>query len=374
MNSKIVILHVVGTRPVGGIGSMLKNVNKVLDLDRFQFIYAFASDELDGNFDREVKAYQSSVAIFPSYKISNLFLYFKKLNSFYKNHAKNIDIVHVHSPNTGVLDLYFAKKYGIPVRILHSHSTKYSGKRINSVRNFFLQMPVKYLSTDYFACGIKAAEFLFGEKSSSKVRIIHNAIFSQNFIFNSVIRIEKRRALQFIDDSFVVGHIGSFTEEKNHVFLLDVFSEIYKRNNKAVLLLIGTGKLEEVIRHKVEELGLQSVVFFLGQCSNIADLLQIMDVYVFPSKFEGLPVTLIEAQAAGLKCFVSENVTVETKISDNVEFLSIAERPSLWADCILSLSVGYERENMSIVVKNAGYDIENEVSKLEELYSVLVKK
>lgn len=368
MGNKICVLHVVGTRPIGGIGSLLKNINKVIDLESFAFIYAFSSSELTGDFDKQVEKYNSSVVVFPSYKIRNIFRYLKQIKHFYKTNASHIDILHVHSPNTGVLDLYYAKKYGITIRILHSHSTKYSGKKINAIRNYILQLPVKKLATHYFACSLKAAEFLFGKNNIGNTFIIHNAIFPNSFLFSEKVRNRYRFDLGIADTNFVIGHVGNFTEEKNHFFLLDVFREVYTQNCKAILLLIGSGTLENQIRHRIKELELEKAVLMLGRRADVHNWLQAMDVFVFPSFFEGLPLTLIEAQTAGLHCIVSSNITTETNITNYIEYLSLESSSKIWAESILKYSNGYNRENMEEQISKAGYDIRTEVTMLEKLY------
>ncbi|MCS3045644.1 glycosyltransferase family 1 protein [Bacteroides fragilis] len=372
----IEILHIVGTRPVGGIGALLKNINTSIDLNKFHFTYVFSADSNIGDFDNYVRKLGSDIVVFPSYHLKYLFLYLKVIFCFYKRNAKKYDIIHVHSANTGVLDLLFAKIYGIRIRILHSHSTKYSSKKIRSIRNYFLQFPTIYLANTYFACGYKAAEFLFGKKRLEKVYIIHNAIFSKKIIYNATVRERVRVELKIENDCLLLGHIGNFTKEKNHGFLIDILEELLNINDNVKLLLVGDGQLRSEIEEKVKLKRLQKYVCFLGRRTDISELLQAMDFLIFPSFFEGLPVTLIEAQASGLRCVVSDRITLETKITNNISYLNLNRDPSTWAEVVWKLfeDKTFIRKDTSKEICESGYDIHLESEYLERIYLNLLHK
>lgn len=377
MNCKypVKVLHVVGTRPVGGIGTLLKNLNTTIDLRKFCFSYTFSSVNSNGDFDNYISRFGSDIIIFPSYHIKNIFLYLKMIASFYRENAKKYDIIHVHSANTGVLDLFFAKKYGIKVRILHSHSTKYSSNKIKSIRNYILQFPTTYLANTYFACSLNAAEFLFGKKSLAKVHIIHNAIFADKFIYSQKVRNVVRQDLMINEKCILIGHVGNFTKEKNHMFLIDIFFELLKISKNAKLLLVGDGEERTEIERKIDLLGLKQHVCLLGRRNDISNLLQAMDFFVFPSFFEGLPLTLIEAQASGLRCLVSNKITLETKITENITYLDISLKPEIWATILLDMAnEKYIRKNMMDNIRKAGYDINQESKYLENLYLKLLEQ
>lgn len=368
MEKKINILNVVGTRPVGGIGSILRSINKNIDTNKFSISYIFAAEGNEGDFDLETKSLGAEIYILPSLKLKNLFKYLFKIFVFYRDNSQNFDVIHVHSANTGVLDLFLSKVFGVKVRILHSHSTKYSDASVKCIRNWILQLPVKYLANYYFACSKGAANFLFGLKNLEKVTIVNNAVDSSKFKFDLDNRNLLRKELK-LESKFIVGHIGNFDEVKNHSFLLDVFNDLLKINQNSCLLLIGTGDLESSIRDYANKLGISDHIIFMGRRSDIDSILQVMDVFVFPSFFEGLPVSLIEAQTSGLECFVSDTITSEVCISDCLHFLSLEKGAKYWAEMISTLNKEYKRESKHLQTINAGFDIKAQVSKLERSYN-----
>ncbi len=366
-NKKIRILHVVGTRPVGGIGAMLKSINKNVDRKRFEFAFIFSGSTEKGTFDADVKMLGAETIVLPELKIKNLMKYIVSVFLFYKGRAKEFDILHVHNATIGVLDLLFAFLYGIKIRILHSHSTKYSPSKLKSIRNFIIQLPVKLLANNYFACSASAGKFLFGARNIKNVTIINNAIDVSVFKYDKKKRDNKRAELN-LQEKFVLGHIGSFVEVKNHLFLLDVFGEFNKIEPESILLLVGSGKLKSNIERRVSQLGIEDNVMFLGQCRDVSSLLSAMDAFVFPSFFEGLPVSLIEAQATGLKCFVADTITQEVNVTKKVNYLSLDDSALHWAKQIFELSREYNRNSNQPNMQNSKYDIMTEVQKLETLY------
>ena len=213
-----------------------------------------------------------------------------------------------------------AKKADIPVRISHSH---------NTVTRFDFKWPIKILykyllrlvATDYVACGIDAGKYLFGKE----VKVIHNAIDVDKFKFNGKARNKLRKELN-IENKFVIGHVGRFEPQKNHNFLIDVFYEYQKRDNDAVLLLIGNGSLEDKIKEKVKQLDIQDKVKFTGSISNVNEMYSAMDLFILPSFHEGLPVVGVEAQMSGVTCVFSDNVTKEVKFNENVFYISLNDK------------------------------------------------
>ena len=189
-----------------------------------------------------------------------------------------------------------------------------------------------------------------------------NAIDTNKFIYNKDIRRQKRKELN-IENKFVVGHVGRFHPQKNHDFIIDIFKELNEKRKNSVLLLVGDGELRQSIENKVKELNLLDKVIFTGVRDDIPELLQSMDVFVFPSLYEGLPVTLIEAQATGLPCIVSDTITHEAIISSNIQSVSLQKSAEEWADKILLIDNGSNRENAAIEIINSGFDV-NEIAKM----------
>ena len=210
---------------------------------------------------------------------------------------------------------------------------------------------------------------MFGNRNvdNGNVTIIHNAIDLEKFKFNKTIRNEIRKKLNISPDEIVVGNVGRFTDQKNHEFLIDVFNELYNKNSKYKLLLIGTGKKEKFIKAKVKKLKLNKNVLFMGYKSNSNEYMQAMDLFVFPSKFEGLGIVLIEAQANGLICFTSKDrVPYDAKVSKLLNFIPLKNNKEEWAEEILKADI--KRKNVEKQIKEKGYNIKDEIKKIEKLY------
>ena len=297
-------------------------------------------------------------------KRKSLYSFIKQLSNFFKNH-NDYDIVHCQVANLGLIPLYFAKKNNISIRILHSHATSSSDKLLKKIRNNIILFFVKKLATDYFACSELAGKAMFGNK---KFKVICNAVPFEKYAYNAEIR-KKIRNEYNIDNKVVIGHIGRFCEQKNHKFLLSLFNDISKKYNDYVLMLIGTGEYEEKIKKYVVDNHLENKVLFLGRRDDVDKLYQSMDCFILTSLFEGLPVTGIEAQVAGLPCIFSDTITKEVDISKNVKFLSLNDDLSTWENEIIHLN-----NKISNIKLNKNYDIEYATVKLEELYRELCNR
>lgn len=297
------------------------------------------------------------------------FKYNKLLNNFFKDHC-DYDVLHINTGSKNFLILKFAKKYGIKKRIVHSHNTGFQSKNCLKILagNIFKYFNKKY-ATDFFACSKEAGRWLFGKKlmDENKVCIVNNAIDFNKFKFDNNVGIRIRKELNILD-KFVVGNIGRFTNQKNHVFLIDVFYEIYKKNKNSVLLLVGTGEKEQELKDKVKNLGLSEVVFFVGYKSNANEYLSCMDVFVMPSLYEGMPVVGVEAQANGIKCFMSKgSIPEDIKITNCVYFLELQDGAKKWADFIVNADV--QRADTFEDFKNNKFLISDMCENLINLYT-----
>lgn len=280
------------------------------------------------------------------------------------------DIVHAHgNSNTLGLEMTAAKLCKVKVRIAHCHNSTCNHKVFNKV----LKPLLKNSYTHAFACSKKAGKWLFGKNSYT---VIHNGIPISKYIYNEEVRNDVRMKLNF-ENNFVVGHVGHFSYQKNHEFLINIFNELYKKDSSCRLLLIGDGDLRESLEKQVKELGLEKVVCIYGETQEITNLLQAMDVFVFPSRFEGLGIAAIEAQSVGLPCVVSSAVPREAKILKHFDFVHLNTAIEIWANKILKYRnfdrVEYIKE-YNQVIKNSHYNIENEACKLRKLYIEYVKK
>ena len=283
---------------------------------------------------------------------------------------RNANVIHVHSGSIfNLLAVAFiAKKKKVKRVIVHSHATG----NINRKHDIIKRISDKYLSNyadEFLACSREAAYFKFSDQiiDSECFHIIKNGINIDRFVFDQGKRIAKRKELE-IDEFFVICNVGRFSPEKNHLFLIEVLKEYLRIDKNAILLLAGgKGETESLIRERIKEYGLNNSVKILKERSDINEILFASDVFVFPSTFEGLGMSAIEAQAAGLKTFCSEFVPAETKVSDLYIQLSLEDGPKAWATRIFE-ERKYSRENKAEELERAGYSAEACARQLEEIY------
>ena len=337
----------------------------MIDKKKFLFDFLLFTDSTIGYYD-EAKSLGATIFRLPKRK-DGYIRYRKWLDAFFKENASNYVAIHWCGCSlTSISPIYYAKKYGIPIRIVHTHSSNTHGLH-NKIFHYLNRYRISSISTHAMACSDVAAKYFFrGTKLEKQCAVVKNGIDLDFFQFDLQKRLDMRNQLG-ISDEFVIGHVGRFTKVKNHNFLLDVFVEIIKQR-KALLLLIGEGEIMDEIKVKVLNLGLQNSVRFLGVCDNVNDILQAMDCFLFPSFYEGLPFALVEAQAAGLPIYTSTNVSSEVNITNNVTFISLEKDAKFWASEILSLEFARIKVNDKIIKK--GYSIKDTVDFLEEVYSI----
>lgn len=294
--------------------------------------------------------------------------YFNSVDAFFKEHH-NYDVVHMHSSSKNFYILKCAAKWNIPVRVAHSHNTGFQSRNpfVIAFGNI-LKYPMRKYATHWVGCSMLACEWLFGKGcvQRGEAQVILNGIDSSLFIYDEKIRNEVRKEFN-IEDKFVIGHVGRFVNQKNHTFLLDIFAEIVKRREDAVLVLIGIGELMDAMKEKAKDLGIADKVLFIGFRDDRNRIMQGMDSFLFPSLYEGLSVVLVEAQASGLPVFASDSTTTETKYSPYMKFLSLQQPASEWAEEILKVG-RVERKDMTEIIKNAGFEIKTMINNLYQLY------
>ena len=363
------IAQIMGKWIGGGVESVIMNYYENIDRTKFQFDFICDDDSTNIPYEK-IEKLGGKVILVPPYQ--KVFKYIKTLKKIFKEN--NYKIVHSNINTLSVFPLYAAKKAGVPVRIAHSHSTSNKKEwKKNAVKNVLRPFSKKNANV-YFACSELAARYLYGNKTfeEGKVTIINNAINLEKFKFNQGKREKLRKELKIKDDEFVVGHIGRFVSQKNHTFLIDIFNELRKENNKAVLLLIGQGPLQDQIKEKVRELGIEDSVRFAGQVDNASDYYNAMDVFVLPSLYEGLGMVLIEAQANELPCIASTEVPKKASVSNQVEFISLKEENKKWADNILRKN---RKDCKFVYTKDyEKYDIRKECQKLQDEYKRKIKE
>lgn len=363
------VLHMLHSMNRGGAETMLMNYYRNLDRTKVQFDFLLTYQGTS-DYEEEILSLGGRVFHLTPLTLKTMKTYCKDIEVFLKTHPE-YQIVHSHTSSKSAIPLRIAKKCGIPVRISHSHNmileNRFSAKEI--LRKV-LKKPLRKVSTHNFACSKDAAIWLYGEDfwKNGKVRIMKNAIDLERFSFQK----EKRQTLRKeydLDDAFVIGHVGRFDLPKNHDFLLEIFSEIKKQRENAVLMLVGDGARREEIERHAEQLGLAASVRFMGVREDVPDLLHMMDVFLFPSLSEGLGIVLIEAQTCGLPCFTSKDVVPkEAKISNLLTFISLEEHPEYWADCVLQTDFSKERVSHVTEAAKHGYDIKKSARDMQNFY------
>lgn len=361
MEEPIRVLHILQRMEAGGTQALLMNIYRNIDRNKVQF--DFLVEYPDKQFyDEEIlklggKIYYSNVR-----NDFNIFKFIKKLKKIIKEN--DYKIVHMHTYSIGYFCLKTAKECNVPIRIAHSHNNQ-TVHDFKYLPKLFLQRIYTIYANNLLACSEEAGRYLFKNKD---FKVLNNAIDSKKFIYNEDIRKEKRKEIG-LENSFVVGHVGRFHPQKNHKFLIEIFAKIKERKDNAKLLLIGTGDLENSIKKQVQKLNLQNDVIFLGNRTDVNDLYQAMDIFIFPSLFEGLGIVAIEAQASGTPIVCSNNLPPEIEISSICKKLSLNETTEAWADEAIKLAEDNKsKQNMQQQVINAGFDLSDIVNKLQEFY------
>lgn len=284
------------------------------------------------------------------------------------------DIIHSNVINLGYFVLKKAKKYGIKCRIMHAHVTQNGETTMQKVIRFpFQKLAMRYVN-GFLACSELAGKFMFPKE---KFTIINNGIDLERFKYDEHCSESIRKELGIGPNTKVIGHVGRFVKQKNHDYLLEVFKEIVKKRDNVKLLLLGDGPLLQGVRRKAKELGIESKVIFAGSKTDIHRYYSAMDLFVFPSLYEGLCLTAVEAQANGLYCLVSNNITKELKMTENIEFLDIKENPTVWAEEAirhLDCEGATDRLSANYAMKNSKFDINHEKDKLIMFYEEILKQ
>lgn len=359
------VAEIIGKYIGGGVEAVVLNYFSFINKDKIQFDFICDSDSTDIPYE-QIEAMGGKVILIPPYQ--KLFKYQKELKKVLKD--GNYQIVHSHINALSIFPLRVAKKAGVPIRIAHSHSTSNKKEWKKNLLKNILKLFSKVYSNKYMCCSELAGRWLFGDKEYEKgtVYLLNNAIDLDKYKYNENIRIAKRKEMGIKPSTFVVGHIGRFVEQKNHRFLIDIFNEIHKKRKDSLLLLAGQGPLMEEMKEKVHNLGLDNCVQFLGQRKDANELYQVFDLFLLPSLYEGLPVVGVEAQASGNLCYLSNDMTKETKVLDSTKFMSLENTAEEWANAILKDAKRYKKHNTKEEVSKYGFNIEKEAEKLEKKY------
>lgn len=360
------ILHVVTYMGRGGLETMIMNYYRYMDLSKVQFDFLVHRD-FRADYDDEIESLGGRI-----YRLPQLIPWSKSYNEaldcFFKSHPE-YKIVHVHQDCLSGVILKAAQKQGVPVRIAHSHSSSQDKNLKYLIKLFYMGLIPRY-ATQLFACGKEAGDWMF---RGAPYHIINNAVDTAKYTYSPEKRTQMRGQLGISRDALVIGHVGRFDAVKNHTFLIDCFVQLKKQRDNAVLLLVGDGGLRQEIQEKVKACGLTDSVIFTGLRSDIPELMQVMDIFVFPSLYEGLGIAAIEAQAAGLPCLVSDGVPEECTKTDRVVHCALKDGPQKWAEQILQMC-HTARQDTSEQIAQAGYDLKENALWLQNYYLEQWKK
>lgn len=358
------ILQYIGSLNIGGSQTMIMNYYRNIDKTKIQFDFIIDRKN-DTFFVDEIKSMGGKVYYFDYLKGYNLINFKNQWNLFFKKHPE-YQIIHCHVRSTASIVLKIAKKYGLKT-LCHSHSTS-NGKGIKSITKWFLQRKIPKYSDYLLGCSKESALWLYGNENCNKKNyiIINNAIDTKKFIFNNEIRNIVRKKMN-IENKKVLVQIGRFVEVKNYFFTIELFKRLIKTNKDYFLILIGNGPLKESIKQRLNELKLQKYVLILENRNDINELLQAADIYLMPSFFEGLPLSLVEAQAASLPCLISKNISSGKIINELIFDLKLDNNFEEWINAIKMLS-NFKRKNYLDEIVNGSFDIEENVYILTNLY------
>nr|WP_249316977.1 glycosyltransferase family 1 protein [Bacillus sp. FJAT-50079] len=348
----------------GGAETLIMNLYRNIDRSAVQFDFLTSRP---GVFDDEIIKLGGKIHRIPYISDVGHFKYIGELEQFFSSHNE-YRIVHSHLDKMSGVVLRSAKKAGIPIRISHSHSTSSEGGYFSKTYKWYSGKLIAKNATHFIACSEHAARWLFTNNLESTM-IIKNGIESEKFSFSPNIRKKMREELKLDNNIFVIGHVGRFSHVKNHNFLIDVFAKFVKVKENSVLILVGEGPLKANIEKKVKDLNLEKKVKFTGVRSDIERLLQAFDVFIFPSIFEGLPVSLIEAQGAGLPCLISDQVSQDVDLDLNLIKFASLNNQEIWIDGLEETALRQQKRDFNKNgLVNKGFDISSTARDMTSYY------
>lgn len=360
MSNPIRILHIVQRMEAGGTQAFLMNLYRNIDRSKIQFDFLVEYEEKEF-YDDEIISLGGKIYYTNFRKTLNVIKFKRTISEILKNHPE-YKIVHIHATAIGKICTDVARKCGVKTIIAHTHNNnavkdwKYYPKIL--LRKLYTKGP-----TDFFACSEDAGKYTFKNK---KFTVIYNAIDIDRFLFKQEVRENFRKELN-IEDKFVIGNIGRLHEQKNQSFLIDIFYEIQKKKGNAILLIVGKGPLENMLKEKVSNLGIDNKVYFLGNRKDVERIYQGMDVFVLPSLYEGLGIVAVEAQVSGLPVIASTGVAKEANITNNIQNIDLNDSIDTWVEAICKSNVE-NRNSIEKLVRNSKFDVKNNAKFLQEFY------
>lgn len=365
MRKKILIIGL--TERMGGVETFIYNTTRFSNKKKYE--YDFLVHGTDHTvFQNEINDFYGGKNHFyfiPSFKKKPLSA-IKALFSFYRNNGNKYDFIHLETGATS--EVVYAFPFCL-VKHLKLISHSHNGGGYSPIVNYLFRPIINIVSSQKIACSQAAARWLFGK--SNHIKIINNGIDTNRFSFDNNKRSVIRKKYKIDDNTLLIGHIGRFSEQKNHKFIIKIFKKVKEYNPNSKLMLLGVGELQNSIKKQVESFKLENDVIFCDLKSNTPDYYSAFDAFLMPSFYEGLPVVGIEAQSEGLPCFFSSNISKLIKITDNAHIISLNEDEEVWAQKILSTDLNSkDRSQYAKKVSEKGFSIESTVKELEKIYGV----
>lgn len=349
------VLHVVPALNAAGIESFIMNIYRNIDRRQVQFDFYVTRNQSE-YYESEIRylgghIYKSNKSVF------RLFVFLKQ-NSY--------NIIHIHA-TTPIQNIYCFIAYFLRIkcRILHSHSAFVPGKNIIKYFIYILFKVFSFFATNYFACSREAAYWLFPKRLANKISIIPNGIDTHKYMFKEQYRNELRKEYN-LNNNIVLLQVGRFTDQKNQLFSLELFKQIHSINKKYKLVYVGEGTEKQSIQNIAKKYNLSSSILFLGTRNDVNKILCMSDIYLMPSKYEGLPVAAVEAECSGIFCILSDQISREILLSENVSILPLDKEK--WAKCIQSFAEIENRDKYAKKIYDKGFDVAKNASKLQQFY------
>lgn len=369
---KIKVLMVLGSTNMGGAQMFILNLLRNMDLTHYQVDFVVNFDERDGGIGKEVVELGCNIYKLPYFKVYNYISFVKAWEKFLQEH--HYDIIHGHSTNSAPIYLSTAKNFGI-ITVAHCHSAGFRGNLIQRILKKYLTKQIKSVADYWFACSAIAAQHLYGKgyRNYQRYYDIPNAINVEKYRYDENIAKNIRFHLNISDDILLYGHVGSFTTPKNHQYLLEIFKEILNTNPNARLLCCGDGPLRENVIEKAKSLSILDKIIFTGNVKNIHEYLMAMDALIFPSLFEGFPISIIEAEATGLPIVMSDVITTEVDLTNLIHRLPLNHSPAKWAK-ELSKLVSLNRTSYNRIIAESKYNMQTCAKMIEALYVEMLEQ
>ena len=371
---RILLLFTVMDR--GGAETMVMNYYRHIDRQQIQFDF-MVHRERRGAYDDEIESMGGRIYRMPPIYPQNFIRYKRMLKEFFDEHDE-YQIIHSHMSELGYFAFEEAKRHGVPVRICHAHNApdfKHENliQYIKLIPRYYFIRRIRHLTTDFFVCSNIAGVWLYGKERQNEFVFMRNAIETEKFLYNVDEANAIRQELGILNQRLIC-HVGRFNRQKNHSFLIDIFKEIHEIDVDSILLLIGDGDLRKEIEDKVNRLNLQDNVKFLGVRDDVPQLLKASNVLLFPSYYEGLSVVLVEAQATGIRCVVTNSLAKETVICENQMILVPLQKSAKeWADIVLN-EKSDNREHAVDIMKEKGWDVSVNAKWLQDYYLNSMKR